>query len=76
MNKNQEMFKNFILTHVKVEKVEEINEILKESFKKQDEGTFNLEYLEDVMKRILDCIKDDSKDIVLNAMNHFKKDIK
>jgi len=42
MNQGQEMFYNFFMERVKDDKKEEARALLKESFRKQEEGTFVL----------------------------------
>ena len=41
MNNGQERFFNFIMERVSLENQDKAKELLNESFKKQDEGTFN-----------------------------------
>ncbi len=45
MNAFQEKFYHFILDRVQTDKVEDVKELLAESFAKQSEGTFDVAYL-------------------------------
>jgi hypothetical protein len=53
----QEMFLNFILQRVKEDKVEEAKELLSENFKKQDEGTFTKEDIEQFIPKMMSLLK-------------------
>ncbi|MEK5080617.1 hypothetical protein MKX73_16970 [Solibacillus sp. FSL W7-1436] len=53
----QEMFSNFILQRVKEDKMEEAKALLAENFKKQDEGTFTKEDVEQFVPKMLDYLK-------------------
>ena len=64
MNKGQEMFFNFIMQNVKEESKEKAKELLAESFGKQDDGTFNKEYIAAFITRMLDLIRFESIDLV------------
>lgn len=58
MDKNaQEMFSNFILQRVKEDKVEEAKTLLAENFKKQDEGTFTKEDIEQFVPKMMNYLK-------------------
>lgn len=53
----QEMFLNFILQRVQEGKEDEAREILAENFKKQDEGTFTKEDIEQFIPKMMNIIK-------------------
>ncbi|WP_288221428.1 hypothetical protein [uncultured Clostridium sp.] len=68
MNKGQEMFFNFIMQNVEEENQEKAKELLAESFGKQDDGTFNKEYMMTFIPRMLDLVKPESIEKVKNIM--------
>ncbi len=72
MNKGQEMFFNFIMQNVEEKNQDKRKELLSESFKKQDDGTFNKEYLTAFIPRMLELIKPESIEQVKNIMMNFK----
>ncbi len=72
MNKGQEMFFNFIMQNVKEESKEKAKELLAESFGKQDDGTFNKEYMMTFIPRMLELIKPESIEQVKNIMMNHK----
>ncbi|MBD7914464.1 hypothetical protein H9660_04835 [Clostridium sp. Sa3CUN1] len=72
MNKGQEMFFNFIMQNVKEESKEKAKELLSESFGKQDDGTFNKEYMMTFIPRMLELIKPESIEQVKNIMMNHK----
>lgn len=53
----QEMFLNFILQRVREGKEEEAREILLENFKKQDEGTFSQEDIQQFIPKMMSLLK-------------------
>lgn len=53
----QEMFSNFILQRVKEDKMEEAKVLLAENFKKQDEGTFTKEDVEQFVPKMMQYLK-------------------
>ena len=58
LDKNmQEMFSNFILQRVKEDKMEEAKALLAENFKKQDEGTFTKEDVEQFVPKMMEYLK-------------------
>ena len=68
MNKGQEMFFNFIMQNVEEENQEKAKELLAESFGKQDDGTFNKEYMMTFIPRMLELVKPESIEKVKNIM--------
>lgn len=53
----QEMFSNFILQRVKEDKMEAAKALLAENFKKQDEGTFTKEDVEQFVPKMMEYLK-------------------
>lgn len=55
----QEMFLNFILQRVQEGKEDEAKEILTENFRKQTEGTFSQEDIQEFIPKMISLIKPD-----------------
>jgi hypothetical protein len=55
----QEMFLNFILQRVQAGKEDETKEILMENFRKQEEGTFTQEDIEQFVPKMLSLLNPD-----------------
>ena len=72
MNSGQEKFFNFIMERVDLENQDKAKELLSESFAKQDEGTFNQEYMMSFIPRMLKLIKPEFLDEVKNIMSNHK----
>lgn len=72
MNNGQEKFFNFIMERVDLENQDKAKELLSESFAKQDEGTFNQEYMMNFIPRMLKLIKPEFLDEVKNIMSNHK----
>lgn len=72
MNNGQQMFFNFIMDRVEVEKQNKAKELLNESFSKQADGSFNAEYLQSFIPRMMELIKDEYIEEVKNIMLNFK----
>lgn len=72
MNNGQEKFFNFIMERVDLENQDKAKELLSESFAKQDEGTFNKEYMMNFIPRMLKLIKPEFLDEVKNIMSNHK----
>ena len=73
MNAFQEKFYHFILDRVQADKVEEVKELLAESFAKQSEGTFDVAYLLTFKEKIVPMLKEADKEEVLKIMEEFGK---
>ncbi|MCL2859526.1 MAG: hypothetical protein FWF46_02920 [Oscillospiraceae bacterium] len=73
MNQYQEKFFSFIMDRVQDEKKAEAKELLNESFAKQNNGTFNKEYMQSVMSKIIAMLKPEHVDEVKNIMMQFGK---
>ena len=72
MNNGQEKFFNFIMERVDLENQDKAKELLSESFAKQDEGTFNQEYMMSFIPRMLKLINPEFLDEVKNIMSNHK----
>jgi hypothetical protein len=71
MNKGQEMLFNFIMQNVEEKNQDKAKELLAESFGKQDDGTFNKEYMTAFIPRMLELVKPECVEQVKNIMvNH------
>lgn len=73
MNKGQEKFLTFIMENVEEKNHAEAKELLNESFKKQEEGSFNKEYLISFIPRMLKLVKPESIELVRNIMTNYNK---
>lgn len=72
MNPGQEKFYEFIMDSVEEENQEKAKELLMESFAKQNEGTFDQEYLTAFIPKMLQLIKPDKMEMVKNIMSNYK----
>lgn len=73
MNAFQEKFYHFILDRVQNDKVEDVKELLAESFAKQSEGTFDVAYLLTFKDKIVPMLKEADKEEVMKIMEEFGK---
>ncbi|WP_042461355.1 hypothetical protein [Neobacillus dielmonensis] len=67
----QEMFLNFILQRVQEGKEDEAREILLENFKKQDEGTFTKEDIEQFVPKMMNLLKPEKIDEIKAVAKQF-----
>lgn len=72
MNQGQEKFLNFIMQNVEEENQDKAKELLMESFNKQDDGTFNQEYIMTFIPRMLALIKPENIEQVKSIMMNHK----
>lgn len=72
MNNGQERFFNFIMERVSSENQEKAKELLSESFAKQNDGSFNKEYMMSFIPRMLELIKPEFIDEVKNIISNHK----
>lgn len=72
MNNGQEKFFNFIIERVSLENQDKAKGLLNESFKEQDEGTFNKNYMMSFIPRMLELIKPECMEEVKNIMANHK----
>lgn len=71
MNQGQEMFYNFFIERTKDDKKEEAKKLLVEGFARQEAGTFNKEYLQEIMPQYFALIKPEAVEELKQAMEHF-----
>jgi hypothetical protein len=71
MNQGQEMFYNFFIERAKDDKKEEAKKLLEEGFARQDAGTFDKEYLQEIMPQYFAVIKPEALEEFKQAMEHF-----
>lgn len=67
----QEMFLNFILQRVQEGKEEEAKEILTENFRKQNEGTFSQEDIQQFIPKMISLIKPEKLDEIQAVVKQF-----
>lgn len=72
MNQGQERFFNFIMQNVEEKNQDKAKELLAVSFGKQDDGTFNQEYMMTFIPRMLELIKPENVEQVKNIMMNHK----
>lgn len=72
MNSGQVKFHEFIMNNVKNGCELQADELLAESFDKQDNRTFDSAYLEAFIPRMMKLIKPESVEQVKNIMMNFK----
>jgi uncharacterized protein YozE (UPF0346 family) len=72
MNQGQQGFYNFIMQNIEEKNQDKAKELLNESFSKQDNGTFNAEYMASFIPRMLELIKPESVEKVKNIMMNHK----
>ena len=72
MNEGQQKFMNFIMDNAKEESKLQAHGLLVESFSKQEDGTFNKEYLEEFIPRMLELIKPECVENVKNIIMKFR----
>ncbi|MGE7632019.1 hypothetical protein ACQKMZ_06570 [Bacillus paramycoides] len=67
----QEMFLNFILQRVQEDKQDETKAILTENFKKQDEGAFSKEDIEQFIPKMISLLKPEKLEEVKAVVKQF-----
>ncbi|MGG1677985.1 hypothetical protein ACIFOT_19830 [Neobacillus sp. NRS-1170] len=70
----QEMFLNFILQRVQEGKEEEAKEILTENFRKQNEGTFSQDDIQQFIPKMISLLKPEKLDEVQAVVKQFSGD--
>lgn len=73
MNQGQEKFYSFIMSKIDKSNEQAAKALLNESFEKQNNGTFNAEYMSEFMPKMLELIKPEFKEEVKNIMFNHKK---
>lgn len=71
MNNGQKMFHDFFMNMVQEGKETEAEKALAESFEKQNNGTFNADYLKSIMPKYFSLIKPECTEQLKKAMEHF-----
>lgn len=73
MNEYQQKFYEFIMGSVEETHTEDAEKLLQESFERQNNGTFNMEFLEGFEKTMAEYLKPERKEQVLQVMSQFKQ---
>lgn len=76
MNPGQEKFLTFMLDRVREEKQDYVKELLISNFKKQQEGTFNMEDMQSTQAKLMEVLKPEAVEEVKAAMSHFAGELK
>lgn len=71
MNPGQKMFHDFFMKMVKEGFEDEAEKALAESFKKQENGTFDAKYLASIMPKYYSLIKPECTEQLKKAMENF-----
>lgn len=71
MNQGQKMFYDFYMNLVEEGNEKEAEEVLKECFQKQEEGTFHREYLESIQSKMYELIRPEGLEQLKKAMEQF-----
>lgn len=75
MNQGQERFYAFFMERTSEEHKEAAEAILLENFRRQDEGTFDREYMAEVMPKLFAMVRPDAMEELKQAMAHFSSGI-
>lgn len=70
----QETFLNFILQRVQEGKEDEARKVLTENFKKQDEGTFSQEDIQEFIPKMMSLLKPEKLEEVQAVVKRFSGD--
>lgn len=70
MNAGQQRFYSFVMERVKEECAEEAKAMMLENFKRQDEGTFTREYMQQNAPKLLSYIKPEFIEDLQKAAAH------
>lgn len=76
MNPRQSQFYQYMEERIKSEYFDVADQLLKEGFEKQNNGTFNKEYFVEYKKQMLSYIKEDSRNEVEAVMSQFSINLK
>lgn len=71
MNKMQKNFHDFFMSMVEEDKKEEAEEALAAAFRKQDEGTFDVAYMQTIVPKYFSLVKPECVEQLKKAMEHF-----
>jgi len=75
MNEQQQMFHDFALKRVMPGKETELEAIMAESYKKQDDGTFTPEYMSKVVQEIIALVRPEFVEEFKQAAAHMRSQI-
>lgn len=76
MNEGQQKFYEFIMDRVKEGKEEEIKAIMNESFRRQQEGTFTKEYMEEIGPQMIMLLRPECVEDFKKAAEHMNSQLK
>lgn len=71
MNEGQNQFFQYIMDCAKEGKEEDVKGLLAESFAKQADGSFSMDYLNLFHEKITTMLKEEKVEEVMNIMNQF-----
>lgn len=71
MKEGQEKFYDFILEHTEEKNKQKEKNLMNESFKKQEHGTFDKDYIMQLIPKIISLIKEDAVEDVKKVMEQF-----
>jgi len=75
MNPGQEMFHKFALARVQEGKEAEMEALMAESFKRQDEGSFTPEYMGEVLPQMIALVRPECIEEFKQAAAHMSSQI-
>ncbi len=75
MNPGQQMFHDFFIERVKEDQKEAAEAILKESFQKQDEGTFDMPYMTQLMPKMTAMLRPECVEEFNQAAAHMSAQV-
>jgi hypothetical protein len=70
MNQGQKMFRDFAMERVKAGKEDDIEAIMAESFRRQDEGTFTKEYMAETAPSMIALLRPECVEEFKQAAAH------
>lgn len=73
MNDGQAKFFEFLMDAVKDECKDDAKALLEESFKKQADGSFDMEFLQKFHQTVAGYLKDEKREEVMNVLSQFGK---
>jgi ketol-acid reductoisomerase len=76
MNEGQQKFYNFVLARVKEGKQEEIKDIMNESFRRQQEGTFTKEYMAETVPKMIMLLRPECVEEFKKAAEHMSSQLR
>lgn len=75
MNQGQQMFYDFAIARAQEGKEADLKAILQESFKRQYEGTFTMEYMNETAPKMMSLLRPESVEEFQKAAAHFKGEL-